>query len=54
VWLLELTANYYDLATFPDGETKRALQRLLKKQTDKSARSTPSTEKPPKKKVKMS
>src|SRR6267154_3693752 len=31
-WLLELTANYYDLATFKDGEVKRALQRLTKKQ----------------------
>jgi hypothetical protein len=22
-WLLELTGNYYDLASFADGETKR-------------------------------
>ncbi|KAI9461522.1 P-loop containing nucleoside triphosphate hydrolase protein [Russula earlei] len=35
-WLLELTANYYDMAAFADGETKRALQRMLKKQTGKS------------------
>jgi pre-mRNA-splicing factor ATP-dependent RNA helicase DHX15/PRP43 len=30
-WLLELAANYYDMATFPDGEAKRSLQRLMKK-----------------------
>lgn len=32
-WLLELAANYYDMATFTDGEAKRSLQRLTKKQT---------------------
>jgi pre-mRNA-splicing factor ATP-dependent RNA helicase DHX15/PRP43 len=52
MWLLELATAYYDLTMFPDGETKRALERLLKKQTDKSAKSTPSSEKRPKKKVK--
>jgi pre-mRNA-splicing factor ATP-dependent RNA helicase DHX15/PRP43 len=31
-WLLELAANYYDLAMFTDGETKLALQRVMKKQ----------------------
>ena len=31
-WLLELAANYYDMATFADGETKLALQRVMKKQ----------------------
>jgi HrpA-like RNA helicase len=31
-WLLELAANYYDLETFTDGETKLALQRVMKKQ----------------------
>jgi len=30
-WLPELAANYYDLGTFADGETKRALQRVSKK-----------------------
>jgi pre-mRNA-splicing factor ATP-dependent RNA helicase DHX15/PRP43 len=58
MWLLELAANYYDLSTFPNGETKRALQRQLKKPTNKkkqvdnksSARSTPTSEKPPPKK----
>jgi len=30
-WLLELAPDYYDLETFPDGEAKRSLQRLLKK-----------------------
>ena len=31
-WLLELAANYYDMMTFTDGETKLALQRVMKKQ----------------------
>ena len=31
-WLLELAANYYDLKLFTDGETKRALQGVLRKQ----------------------
>ncbi|RXW20408.1 hypothetical protein EST38_g5439 [Candolleomyces aberdarensis] len=30
-WLLELAPMYYDLKTFPDGETKRALQRAANK-----------------------
>jgi pre-mRNA-splicing factor ATP-dependent RNA helicase DHX15/PRP43 len=30
-WLLELAANYYDLETFPDGDAKRSLQRVMKK-----------------------
>ena len=34
-WLLELAANYYDLKTLGDGETKRALLSVLKKQTMK-------------------
>ena len=29
-WLLEIAANYYDLQTFPDGDAKRSLQRVLK------------------------
>ncbi|KAI0366453.1 P-loop containing nucleoside triphosphate hydrolase protein [Pilatotrama ljubarskyi] len=36
-WLLEYAANYYDLSTFPDGETKRALLRVQKKRTLKVA-----------------
>ena len=32
-WLLELAANYYDLTSFADGETKLALQRVMKKRT---------------------
>ncbi|KAI0246027.1 P-loop containing nucleoside triphosphate hydrolase protein [Lactifluus subvellereus] len=48
-WLLELTANYYDIKSFPDGETKRALQYVLKKQTGKSV-----DEKRPKKNAKVS
>lgn len=30
-WLLEYAPLYYDLSSFPDGETKRALQRLTSK-----------------------
>uniref|UniRef100_A0A8H8CGF1 RNA helicase n=1 Tax=Psilocybe cubensis TaxID=181762 RepID=A0A8H8CGF1_PSICU len=30
-WLIEFAANYFDLSTFPDGETKRALQRAWNK-----------------------
>ena len=37
-WLLELASNYYDLRTLSDGETKRALQRVLKKQSGKNAK----------------
>ena len=51
-WLLELTANYYDLATFTDGETKHALQRVLKKQVGRTAKA--SDEKRTKKRVKTS
>ncbi|KAI9059378.1 P-loop containing nucleoside triphosphate hydrolase protein [Trametes sanguinea] len=36
-WLLEYAPNYYDLSTFPDGETKRALLRIQKKQGRKLA-----------------
>ncbi|KAL7278102.1 hypothetical protein ACG7TL_008072 [Trametes sanguinea] len=36
-WLLEFAPNYYDLSTFPDGETKRALLRIQKKQGRKLA-----------------
>ncbi|PCH34705.1 nucleoside triphosphate hydrolase protein [Wolfiporia cocos MD-104 SS10] len=34
-WLLEYAANYYDLSSFPDGETKRALQRVANKRARK-------------------
>ncbi|CAL1702815.1 unnamed protein product [Somion occarium] len=30
-WLLEYAANYFDLSTLPNGETKRALQTVAKK-----------------------
>ena len=49
-WLLELAANYYDMASFPDGEAKQALQRMLKKQMAKSAKAA-SSNKLPKRKV---
>ncbi|ESK89612.1 pre-mrna-splicing factor atp-dependent rna helicase prp43 [Moniliophthora roreri MCA 2997] len=32
-WLLELAPLYFDLNTFPNGETKRALQRAQKKRS---------------------
>ncbi|KAH8990458.1 P-loop containing nucleoside triphosphate hydrolase protein [Lactarius akahatsu] len=54
-WLLELTANYYDLGSFPDGEAKLALQRVLKKQIGKNAKAAgPDRDKPLKKKPKTS
>ena len=31
--LLEFAFNYFDLKTFPDGETKRALQRVINKRS---------------------
>jgi pre-mRNA-splicing factor ATP-dependent RNA helicase DHX15/PRP43 len=54
-WLLELTANFYDLATFPDGETKQALQRVLKKQLKKQIgrNAKVAGSKPPKKILEM-
>ncbi|KAI0252844.1 hypothetical protein BJV78DRAFT_1199359 [Lactifluus subvellereus] len=42
-WLLELAPNYYDLESFPDGETKRALRRVVKKQTRKNAKAKKNT-----------
>ncbi|KAK0447459.1 P-loop containing nucleoside triphosphate hydrolase protein [Desarmillaria tabescens] len=34
-WLLEFATNYFDLSTFSDGETKRALQRVVNKKAGK-------------------
>ena len=48
-WLFELAANYYDLKTISDGETKRALQNLLKKRTGKNRDEAPSNMRPKKK-----
>ncbi|KAI0808125.1 pre-mRNA-splicing factor ATP-dependent RNA helicase PRP43 [Fomes fomentarius] len=61
-WLLEYAPLYYDLSTFPDGDTKRALSRVQKKRTLKgidggsssNGRNSPATEQPPKKKAKPS
>ena len=58
--MLELAAPYFDLSTFADGETKRALQRTLKKRGYKAVdsgsasngRNTPAAEQPAKKKKK--
>ena len=33
--LLENAGSYYDVSSFPDGETKRALQRVLNKKWGK-------------------
>lgn len=38
-WLFELAPNYYDLKSFPDGETKSALQRVKKRIDKGKARS---------------
>ncbi|KAF7363353.1 putative pre-mRNA-splicing factor ATP-dependent RNA helicase prp43 [Mycena sanguinolenta] len=37
-WLLEYAKNYFDLLSFPDGETKRALQKVAKKKEVKAIR----------------
>jgi len=37
-WLLELAPNYYDLESFPNGEMKSALQRVVKRQKRKATR----------------
>ncbi|KAG8989420.1 DEAH-box ATP-dependent RNA helicase prp43 [Tulasnella sp. JGI-2019a] len=34
-WLLEFAGNYFDVESFPPGETKRALQRVITKKTGK-------------------
>lgn len=36
-WLLEFAANYFDLREFPDGEAKRALERVIRKMEGKRA-----------------
>jgi len=36
-WLIEFAANYFDLTTFPHGETKRVLQRAWNKRSGKDA-----------------
>ena len=33
--LIEYATNYFDLSSFPDGETKRALQRVVNKRAGK-------------------
>ncbi|KAG5220002.1 DEAH-box ATP-dependent RNA helicase [Salix suchowensis] len=35
-WLLEFAPSYFDLSTLPDGETKRALQKVMNKKLGKS------------------
>ncbi|KAH9059632.1 P-loop containing nucleoside triphosphate hydrolase protein [Lactarius vividus] len=54
-WLLKLAANYFDLASFPDGEAKHSLQRVLKKEAEKNAKAAASNRgMPSKKNVKAS
>jgi pre-mRNA-splicing factor ATP-dependent RNA helicase DHX15/PRP43 len=56
-WLLEFAPNYYDLETLGDGETKRALLGLLKKQSKRvlgQPKKNAAVSKPPKKKAKLS
>lgn len=36
--LIDNAPHYFDVASFPDGETKRALQRVLNKRAGKSMR----------------
>ncbi|KAK7014946.1 putative pre-mRNA-splicing factor ATP-dependent RNA helicase prp43 [Favolaschia claudopus] len=37
-WLLDFAQTYFDLSSFPDGETKRALDRVVKKRAGKANR----------------
>ncbi|KAJ3267523.1 Pre-mRNA-splicing factor ATP-dependent RNA helicase dhx15 [Terramyces sp. JEL0728] len=37
-WLMELAPEYYDLRNFPEGDTKRALERILKKIAKKKSK----------------
>jgi len=50
-WLLELASNYYNLASFPSGEGKQALRRVLMKLIGQNAKPAGSN-KLPKKRVK--
>jgi pre-mRNA-splicing factor ATP-dependent RNA helicase DHX15/PRP43 len=45
-WLLELAANYYDLASFPRGKGKQALLRVLMKQIGKDNKAAGSNKLP--------
>ncbi|KAL5512431.1 PRP43 [Sanghuangporus baumii] len=53
-WLLELAPTYFDLTTFPDGETKRALVRVQNKKMGKLPRATDGQDQRAKKKQKKS
>jgi pre-mRNA-splicing factor ATP-dependent RNA helicase DHX15/PRP43 len=53
-WLLELAANYYDLPSLDESEARRALQRVLKKQTARMTKVAAPDNKRPKKKIKAS
>jgi len=51
-WLLEFAANYYDLETIGDGEAKRLLKGVMKKQSGKTRNAV--SESRPRKKAKTS
>lgn len=35
-WLVDLSPAYYDLSNFPDGDTKRALERIILRKIKKN------------------
>lgn len=38
-WLIDIAPHYYDLSNFPQGETRRSLERLIaKRERDKSGK----------------
>ncbi|KAI0028653.1 P-loop containing nucleoside triphosphate hydrolase protein [Vararia minispora EC-137] len=51
-WLLSSAPTYFDLSTFPDGETKRALMRAIKKAKKSSRDDAPANGERPQKRVK--
>jgi len=51
-WLIEYAANYFDLSALPDGETKRALQKVVNKKSGKTLGRTENNVEPPAKKRK--
>ncbi|KAJ7632521.1 P-loop containing nucleoside triphosphate hydrolase protein [Roridomyces roridus] len=42
-WLLDYATTYFDVSSFPDGETKRALQRVVNKKAGKGNRGNEDT-----------
>ncbi|KAL0948173.1 hypothetical protein HGRIS_010784 [Hohenbuehelia grisea] len=52
-WLIEYATQYFDLASFPDGETKRALQRVVNKKYKKAGAASGQDEERDKKRRKV-